>query len=175
MKDFKDLINVDFTSNMESSLNDIAEGNLKYLDYVKSICDTFIEKYNELLIKYQNSTGKIPKTTIGREKITLDFDGIEYNLMIDKFGNDTLVYEVNGGKKYINIANYIKYSHKNVRELDEKDIQLLKNLPIKVNKHITIKIGKYGLYVEDTKKNKNYPIYQKYLPNILNADYSMFV
>jgi len=175
MKDFKDLINVDFTSNMESSLNEIAEGNLKYLEFVKSICDTFIQKYDELLIKYQNDTGKIPKISIGREKITLDLGGVEYNLMKDKFGNDTLTYEEDGGvRKYINIANYIKYTHKNVRELEEQDIQLLKNLPITVNKYITIKIGKYGLYIEDKKKDKNYPIYLKYLPNVLNGDYSIF-
>lgn len=175
IKDFKDLINVDFTSHMESSLNEIAEGELKYLDYVKSICDTFIEKYDELLEKYQNDNGKIKKTVIGREKVSLEFDGINYDLMVDKFGNDTLTYEEHDGvRKYINIGNYLKYSHKNVRELELDDIQLLKNLPIKVNKYITIKIGKFGLYVDDTKKNTKYPIYLKYLPNVIKGDYTIF-
>jgi DNA topoisomerase-1 len=173
MKNFKDLINVDFTANMEFSLNEIAEGELKYLDFVKSICDTFIKKYDELLIKYQNDDGKIKKTTIGREKVSLEFEGINYDLMIDKFGNDTLTYEENGERKYINVKNYLKYSHKNVRELDDNDIQFLKSLPIEVNKNITLKIGPYGLYAIDKKNKKNIPIYLKYLPNILQKDYTI--
>jgi len=195
-KYFKDIINIDFTSIMEKQLDNITEGKIDYIDYVKSICDSFLPKYKlilddyqqnnpELLVKNQKSditaaskqNGDVSSCIILKKMSgdnVVSIGGHEHILTIDKFKNPTIKYIDNDKIKYINISGYLEYSKRELKELTKKEIIMLKSLPIKAKPHITIYNGKYGLYVKDTDKDKQYTLPLKYLGDIIKVNYDIF-
>ena len=152
MRNFPDIMDYKFTSKMEDSLDEIAEGNIKW---VKVLSD-FWAKLDPLLQKLtvekkvERVIGIHPDT--GYEIIaTMGYYGPMLSMQRDE---DT------DNKKNNNITAPIKKPLTIEKITLEEALDILKypkNIGIYENKPVELKIGKFGPYVVCGKKSSNVP------------------
>lgn len=134
---FAYLVDTQFTNEMESRLDMVADGKLTYVDMV----DSFWKLLEPLVA--MNSIQKIKKTTLETAKQTISCNGIDYTLRLAKYG-PVIEY---GQKQFINLKPYLAIVRKPYTDLNERDVMLLTSLPIDLENGCKLCYGRYGLYV----------------------------
>ena len=120
------IINPETTKIMEEQIELVAEGKVDY----KKILDKFNKTIDESILN-------APKRTIETEP----------KLIKTKYGKCILT----PNKKYINYEGYLKQLDK--KSLSKNDIIFLVKLPIKYKDDQDLVVGRYGIYLKDSKNN----------------------
>jgi DNA topoisomerase-1 len=120
------IINPETTKIMEEQIELVAEGKVNY----KKILDKFNKTIDESILN-------APKRTIIEEP----------KIINTRYGKCILTSD----KRYINYEGYLKQLNK--KNLLKSDITFLVKLPIKYKDELKIVVGRYGIYLKDSKNN----------------------
>ena len=120
------IINPETTKIMEEQIELVAEGKVNY----KKILDKFNKTIDESILN-------APKRTIIEEP----------KIINTRYGKCILTSD----KRYINYEGYLKQLNK--KKLLKSDITFLVKLPIKYKDELKIVVGRYGIYLKDSKNN----------------------
>ncbi|MDB4613952.1 DNA topoisomerase [bacterium] len=142
------LLNVDFTSQMESALDKISIGELTKT----TTLNEFYNKIKHIIDKYTNTT----KYNINNKK-----NGI----IKSKYG---YCYYHEKDNRYLNIESYLTWKNKNVNDLNNIEIKFLKSLPKKIDDNHELHLGKYGLYLKNIINNNNIKLDKKNWDSYIN-------
>jgi DNA topoisomerase-1 len=150
-KNFENIVNYDFTNNMEKSLDIIVSGNLEWTKAIGDFYSLFHPNVEKLSSTVSQKSENNKKRTIG----TSENGKIVYTY-IAKYGP---VIQIGDDKD--KDKKYIKLDDKfNVETVTYKDIELLITFPKNLGKYkdfdILIKNGRYGYYI--VYNGKNYKI-----------------
>ena len=118
------IINPETTKIMEEQIELVAEGKVDY----KKILDKFNKTIDESILN-------APKRTIIEEP----------KIINTRYGKCILTSD----KRYINYEGYLKQLNK--KKLLKSDITFLVKLPIKYKDELKIVVGRYGIYLKDSK------------------------
>lgn len=140
------LLNVDFTSQMESALDKISIGDLTK----KITLNEFYNKIKPIIDKYTSNT------SINNKK-----DGI----IKSKYG---YCYYHEKDNRYLNIESYLTWKNKNANDLNDNEIKFLKSLPKKIDDTHELHLGKYGLYLKNIINNNNIKLDKKKWDSYIN-------
>lgn len=173
---FKTIIDSGFTSEIESSLDKIAEGNKTLLNTM----NPFYKDFSKLVSTAKNnnkSNVEKNKSKIKLETYSQDFKikDNNYTIRIAKYGPVIQYDDINNKekKKFISLVPYLKTVNKTIEEIDKKDIKLLLSLPKTIgeykNKDVKLLYARYGFYLKHD--NKNGSIFKQYQNYILNNQY----
>jgi DNA topoisomerase-1 len=163
-KNFSEIINVGFTSDMELSLDKIAEHKLDKLKFLNGYYKHFSELLKSVVLeKTKNSLVNI------KNNKTFNINGKEYIVREGKYG--ALIETMNGDKKeYTGLKPYLTLIKKNLEDINEEDVKFVLKFPVKIGKKDNIDaflvIGPYGFYIKYNEKN--YKIPYKIKNEILN-------
>lgn len=179
LKYFKPIIDVKFTSKVESDFDKIAEGEDTYLGVMTS----FYKDFSKLLELVQGEINTRKKSDKNSSKIELksytkDFriNNKDYTVRIAKYGPVIQIKSSNtkeGDKdEYLSIVPYLKATKKTIEDITEGDIKLLTSLPKNITKkgkrEVILKYSRYGFYL--SLDGKNYTIYPQYIKYVINGD-----
>jgi DNA topoisomerase-1 len=156
-----DIMDVEFTSQMESKLDAISQGTQKkettlsqfYKDF-----HNFIERAQEQSSKHKSLESKesvetkplAPKTVYGNYTVGQE----SYQVVQTKFG-PALFH--GSTKKFISLTPFLVWRKITVDALTEQDVAFLVHLPQKLpNSEYELHLGRYGLYL--VKEGKNLPL-----------------
>jgi DNA topoisomerase-1 len=142
---FPDMLNTNFTANVENDLDLVSNGRMDWYDVVKKIYDTF----NPVILSQMN-IGNTSNTS--SDKILFKYKSKDVVLKNGRYG-EYLRY----GTKNYNIQGYLKYKKIESKQITSDDFKILVVFPKKICKHknldIAIHIGPYGYYMKYGKKN----------------------
>jgi DNA topoisomerase I len=161
---FNDIINVQFTSNMEDDLDKIAEGNKKYTDLIGNFYSFITNKCN---LKKDNGT----KQSLEGFKKSVHVNDKDCVIRIARYGPvvEILSSNKNEKSKYIGLKPYMKTKKiTDVSDVQKRDVEFLMKFPIKYNQY-TLHYKSYGFYAE--KGNKTLTIYPKFFDMLKNGKY----
>ena len=122
---FKDIINIEFTSNVEKNLDEIAKGKKT----LNQVMNTFYKDFSKSI---KDAKNKLPKNTKGNintsKKIKLEtysnnfkINNVEYIVRIAKYG-PVIQYKNNEKNSYISLVPYLKNTGKSIEDINKKDI-----------------------------------------------------
>ena len=145
---FPDMLNTNFTANVENDLDLVSNGRMDWYDVIRKIYDTF----NPVILSQMNISNSGNKDKTNNDKILFKYKGKDVVLKNGRYG-EYLRY----GTKNYNIQGYIKYKKIIANEITLDDFKILVQFPKKICKHknidICIYIGPYGYYMKYGKKN----------------------
>lgn len=137
---FSDLIDKEFTKNMEDKLDDVAQGNQNYEQTV----DAFWKALEQRIQTHQMTRSKTDKKqSLTTTNKIFEIDGEMYKVRLAKFG-PVIEY---GDKKFIDLRAYLKLVRKGYMDLQKEDVEFVSKLPISVF-GATLLLGRYGLYLK---------------------------
>jgi DNA topoisomerase I len=154
---FSSIIDINFTSNFESYLDNIANGKSNWINILKLFYDSFNPIVENLKIN-------IPKS-ITTDYLLGSHNNIDIYKGIGKYG-PYLKYDENNKIKYMSINNYETITLENAISL----IQFPKLLGKIKNAHITLNKNNYGYFIKYLKNI--YPIDDNININDINIDYA---
>ena len=142
---FPDMLNTNFTANVENDLDLVSNGSMDWYDVIKKIYDTF----NPVILSQMNIGNT---TNTSSDKILFKYKNKDVVLKNGRYG-EYLKY----GTKNYNIQGYLKYKKIESEQISLDDFKILVVFPKKICKHknldICIHIGPYGYYMRYGKKN----------------------
>ena len=172
---FYNLFNYDFTNNMESSLDQIENGEISQ----KEILDAYIKLVNELIITnkehYKENPDKVKKLKENNSIYCGKLDEIPYYIKHGPYG-----YYVNIGKqKKISLNDFNEFDiqakiKSQINELNKSEFQSLlnfiengkkqknENCLIELNNDYSVRKSKYGYYIYYKTKKMKKPQFLKY-------------
>jgi len=141
---FPFIINVDFTKDMEQSIDDILNNKTRKLEILKEFYKTF-----QPLLTQTIQNGESVK------KISNDISQIKvgrkiYHIKEGPFGF-YVNFKENNKTKNISLGAYLQFMNKSLDQIKEADIKLLIQLPIEYKSGYTIEYGRYGFYSRQEK------------------------
>ena len=174
LKNFKSIIDVNFTSDIENNFDKIAEGDKNLLNTMNKFYKNF-----SVLTKAVNIENK-SKVKLDSYSTNLNVNKIEYTIRIAKYGPVIQYSEMvddKENKKYISLVPYLKETNKEIEDINKKDIKLITSLPLNIGKikgkDVILKYARYGFYL--SMGNKNGSIYKKYIPLVLNKNHDEII
>ena len=135
---FVNLLNIEFTANVELDLDKISRGEIEWISVVRKLYDSISniierEMKTKMIKKGESSLGKI--------------NDIEIVIKNGKYGK-----YFNFKDKNYSITNYLKFKKKSSEQLTIRDCAEILKYPRKIGslkkKPVTINIGPYGYYVK---------------------------
>ena len=142
---FSNIISTEFTSQVELDLDKISLGDIEWTHVVSKVYSMFSTIVDNLSVNAKINTIDIPYK---RSIITI------------KSGN--YGYYCTHIKKNYNISNYLKWTHTNIDDITNSDLDIIFKYPYKVGSHnkkpIYIHLGPYGYYMKYN--HTNYKIHQ---------------
>ena len=145
---FSNIIQKEFTCEIEKDLDLIAEGKLNYIDIIQKVYLSFVSIVDQQMrIKINYNLQHLGEK-----------QGKNIYLGSGKYGPYLQIINEKDNKKNISIQKYLELINKDEKNITLNDaIQFLK-YPKKINDEITIHIGPYGYYMKH--KGKNYKVNQ---------------
>jgi DNA topoisomerase-1 len=143
---FNDVVDKDFTSRMEETLDRIAAGEATYNAVMKSFWTGF-----DATLKHYEKTGTKEKVQLTGESRNINV-GSGNTAVIRRTRFGPVVEHVHGGKKaYIDLRSYFKIFAKDLDTIDEKETGFLMSLPrpMASNPSWMLYYGRYGFYIKN--------------------------
>ena len=178
MKNFPDIVDINFTSDLEKDFDKVAEGNKKFLSVMNKFYEDFSKKVNEVKKTVEENVKKNNKIKIESYEKKIKTNNTEYTIRIAKYG-PVIQYSASNKKddkeavKYISLLPYLKATNKELEDIKKSDIKLLTSLPQLIGKYnnedVVLKYARYGFYLSNG--NKNASIFKQYIPLVLNYDF----
>ena len=146
---FTYIVDKNFTSNMESDLDKIAEG--KYQK--QTILNTFWKQLSKDINIAGGEIKAMPqKQKLDSEIIEVTVSGVVYKIRQAKYG-PVIEYASGDAKKFIGLSQYLKYTKKDFTNIDKDDVKFMLMFPVRVNgvkgENAEIEMGPYGLYLKN--------------------------
>jgi DNA topoisomerase I len=145
IENFTEIMDIQFTSNLEKSLDDVASGNMIWYNVLQSFYDRFNPKVEKILLECKDNA----QANISKDDIFLGKDpasGNDIYKSVSKYGPVVKMLD-NTKWKYAPLKN--GNTLKNIKL--KKAVELLR-FPIYLGKHKNSKIylhtGQYGLYLK---------------------------
>lgn len=167
VKNFNEIINIDFTSSMENNLDEIANGKKTYND--------LIFNFNDFMNDKCKSDKTILKQALDSKQNEFTIKDLRVVVRNAKFGPVIEIFNKEEDKpKYIGIKPYMK--SKGITDylnIVEKDIKFLMKFPKRIEgEGYDILYASKGFYIlnKETQKTKSVP--DDNLVNLENSDYS---
>jgi len=176
---FPNIVNVDFTANMETQLDQISSGSLSHVVFLKAFYKDFEAIYSTMMSALQKKTVKQSELATN-EHVVMKDTSYTYITRIARYGPVLELRPLTNEKsKFINLNPYFKDTNKEVTSITKEDVMLLTSVPITLKtKDIVYEIayGKYGFYIKrfsnsNNKTLKTVRIYKKYVPMLLSKSY----
>ena len=159
LKYFSNIINIQFTSQVEEDLDRIAEGKIEWVEVVRKVYNSFYKEV-DIQMKIKVPKNKQNKQNKQNTDINLgDYKDCEVIIKEGKYGPYLNYKDKNTNLKYL-----LKKKDKNSLVLEDL-IQLIDypmNLGKHNNKEVMIHIGPYGKYMKYNSKNIKIPQKDKY-------------
>ncbi len=165
VKNFSDIINISFTSQVEEKLDEISTEKLTKLKFLSIFYKKFMGTINEVCIN------KLPKSSLknDHEKKLFTIKNVEYIVRNGRYG-PLVETKKEGKKEYISLKSFLDITKKKIENISEDDIKYLLQFPLKIgnknNKDIYLLLGPYGFYLKFN--NQNIKIPWKIKKDILN-------
>jgi DNA topoisomerase-1 len=138
---FNDIVNSQFTSNMEADLDDVALGRGSMKDVINKIWEPLKQKItSELQMKKE-------KIKVEASRNVFTVNGCKAIVRLGKYGP---VIEVSSDmvKHFIDLKQFLSITNIGYHDVSEAHVQFLMNLPSHIgNNKFALNIGKFGLYV----------------------------
>jgi len=179
VKNFKTIVDSEFTSNIEKDLDKIALGEKTLLNTLKP----FYKDFDKLIVAAKNknnekgsNNNKIKLETYSNE---IKIKNINYIIRIAKYGPVIQYTDLENKEKskYISLVPYLKQTNKNIENINKKDIELLVSLPkvIGTYKNIDVNLlyARYGFYLQYGKKYGS--IFKQNINYILNGQFDELI
>jgi len=146
---FANILNKNFTCNIENDLDLIAKGDINHIDVIRKVYQSFIEIVDrQMNMKSLKSSLKL----LGEKQNKKIYIGN------GKFGPYLQIINKDNMKKNVSIQKFIQYKQLSIDSFDLNNaIEFLK-YPKKINDSIEIHFGPHGYYMKY--KYKNYSIKQ---------------
>ncbi len=142
-KHFSNIIQKEFTCEVEKDLDLIADGKQNYIDTIKKVYLSFVTIVDEQMNLKINYTLQ----HLGKKQ------GKDIYLGSGKYGPYLQIINEKNFKKNMSIQKYLELINKDEKNITLNDaVQFLK-FPKKINDEITIHIGPYGYYMKHNSKN----------------------
>ena len=144
-----DMLNTNFTANVENDLDMVSNGSMDWYDVIKKIYEIF----NPIIIDQMGyKMGNKVGDKQSNDTILCRYNGENVLLKNGKYG-EYLRY----GKQNYNIQGYLRYKKIEADMIKLDDFEIIIQFPKKICKHknldICIHIGPYGYYMRYGKKN----------------------
>ena len=175
---FKNIVDIDFTSSMENSLDDIANKSIEY----KSFLIHFYQHFEKDFMNVQNTMkmsdkSKHPKQQLGKEEHIL-YKPSDCMIIkrLTKYGPviETRFNDSSKKSEYINIQKYLDDTNKDLNSLTKKAAEFLLSLPIDIvhngNTPYKLLYGRYGFYLKNMKDNTSVSVFKRYVPLVLDMN-----
>ena len=179
MKNFPDIVDVHFTSDLEEDFDKIAEGDKKFISVMNKFYGDFSKNVSDVKKQVETNVKKNNKVKIESYENKIKTNNIEYTIRIAKYG-PVLQYSTFNNKdekeekNYISLVPYLKATNKEIEDIKEKDIKLLTDLPLSIGKYnnedVILKYARYGFYLSNG--NKNASIFKQYIQFVLNKEFN---
>lgn len=161
LKNFKNILDYKFTSNVEKELDEIAHGNKVWNNVVKNFYDNYHPDV-EILMKQEGKASpkkETQKRLVGKEQST----GKNIYAYVGKFGPVLQIGDNKDNIRFVSIKE--NYTVSEITEAEaNQHLQYPKTLGSHDGKDIIIKDGKFGYYI--FYDNKNYTINKEDKKNI---------
>lgn len=156
------LLDTEFTSNMEKSLDKISEGN----DNKNNVLNLFYNNFKKSINEAEN----IPKVKKEKQEAIREFPELSCKIINTKYGE--AIYNTTN-KKFYSIKPYTEWRSKEIKDLTNDDIRFIISLPKKINdSDYEVNIGQYGLYLKQSGKNIRFDksLWDKVLDNTITKE-----
>jgi DNA topoisomerase-1 len=165
---YKDVMDISFTAQMEQNLDNMAKGEIEYKEFVKMFGNNFMEVHKTVLVNNKQEGGD--KESVKTQNKQFQLGNMTCIVFRDKYKNESIRYEKKGEPQYLNLTNYFNYARKSIASITENEIKLLMKLPTYIQDEKQMMYGRYGLYiVEDN--GKKYPFPKKQLSQLIEDLY----
>ena len=178
IKNFPEIIDSNFTSELEKEFDNIAEGDKKFLPVMKKFYKGFSKNIDSVREKVKSNVKKNKKIKLDSFENKIKVNNVEYIIRIARYG-PVIQYSVlnEGGKdemKYIALTPYLLATNKKIEDVNKKDVDLLISLPKEIGKYkkhpVILKYARYGFYLSNGKKNGS--IFKQYINLVLDKNHS---
>jgi hypothetical protein len=159
ISNFNDIVNVEFTSNMESDLDKIAGGDKTYDHLIKNFYKFIIDKCK---------LEKKSKVMLENKQHNFKVNNKDVIVRMARFGP---IIEIPTTAKsiFIPLSPYMKIKQmSDINEINKSDIEFLLRFPVKYKNYL-INYKSYGFFVNDGKKSLT--IYPKFFGDLLKQNY----
>ena len=164
-KAFPEIINVDFTSRMETTLDHVASGDDPRASYLRVMRD-FYPAFSERAAKITRQKG--PKVALDASSRTMK------NGMIVRVGQYGPLIEnktpSSGQPQFYSLKPYLKMTNTTLEDITDEDVAFVTSFPRKVGPY-TIRLGRYGFYVSKAGSDRTLTIYPKFLPDMRDGNF----
>lgn len=159
---FQDIIDKEFTSEMEEQLDQIAEGEAEWKSVLRGFWERLrprVEAAAKLSVKGKDKELLAPK----HEEYVID--GVPYIVRLGKYG--PLIERVTEkgvakeDKHFVGLVPYLRLTKKAYNEVTMDEVKLLTSLPKRLAAGTELKYGRYGFYV--VANGENYMLPQKWV------------
>ena len=174
IKNFSNIVDVNFTSNIEEDFDKIAEGKKKLLNVMNNFYGDFDKNINKVNQQVKSNVKKNDKVKLESYQNKIKYNNKEYSIVVARYG-PVITFKNNDQDKinYISLVPYLKATNKSIEDIVKSDVKLLTNLPFKIGKHnnndVVLKYGRYGFYLSNG--NQNASIFKQYIPFVINNDF----
>tara|TARA_Y100000385_G_C12980429_1_gene588158 strand:- start:121 stop:1140 length:1020 start_codon:yes stop_codon:yes gene_type:complete len=159
ISNFNDIVNVEFTSDMESDLDKIADGDKTYDNLIKNFYKFIIDKCK---------LEKKSKVMLENKQHNFKVNDKDVIVRMARFGP---IIEIPTTTKsiFIPLSPYMKIKQmSDINEINKNDIEFLLRFPVK-HKSYLIDYKSYGFFVNDGKKSLS--IYPKFFKDLYKQNY----
>ena len=176
LKNFNDVVDVKFTSDLEEDFDKIAKGDKKFLSVMNGFYNGFSKNIDTVKKQVNANVKKNDKVKLESYKRKINYNGVDYDIFIAKYG-PVIAYKNNEKSNYISLSPYLKVTNKDIENIEKNDIKLLVNLPLVIGKYknddIILKYARYGFYLSKGKQNAS--IFKQYIPLVLNKNFEAII
>lgn len=159
ISNYNDIVNIGFTSDMESDLDKIADGDKTYDNLIKTFYKFIIDK-----CKVEKRT----KIMLENKQHNFKINNKDVIVRMARFGP---IIEIPSTPKsiYIPLSPYMKIKQiSDIKEISKTDIEFLMRFPVKYKKY-SINYKSYGFYVHDG--TKSLTIYPRFFDDLCKQNY----
>lgn len=184
------VMNVQYTADMESKLDRMAQGQEPYLKVMTQFYKPFMEHYDNV---------KLPKDKESKQELEgarreLKVDGTTYIIRYSRFG-PVIEYDAPDQaacaakkkaptkkkttgeaaavcKEFISLKPFMQTYRKPMEEVSAEDIKFLRSFPQGIGKGVQAMYGPYGFYLSNGVKEKNRKLYPKLLEHLAAKEYA---
>jgi DNA topoisomerase-1 len=155
-----DILNVEFTSQMESKLDAISQGHHQKEETLNQFYKDFhsyVERAEEKSdVMKKDGSKKVDKTMLRPKNVsgTYEVDQETYQVVQTRYG-PALFHE--SSKRFISVSPFLVWRKMELEALTQQDVRFLVRLPQKLpNSEYELQLGRYGMYL--IKDGKNLPL-----------------
>ena len=172
---FKNIVDIEFTSSMEDSLDKIANQTLDYKTFLKAFYKNFHVDFTRLQSKL--NLGDKSKGQIGKEEELL-YSEKEYMVVkrTTRYGPviEKRFLKEDEKSEYINLERYLQDTDKTLAQITKEDANLMLRLPLDImhtqNTPYQLRYGRYGFYLINMKDKTTLSIFKPYVKYVLDLN-----